>query len=92
MLNFVVRDLSKKQQTVFFRGSSPEEATEDIISKQLPEVVRLNAEGVLSVENIDVFCEKGVFDVDQVNKNNHLKIARSTYNMTYNNLCCVCYF
>jgi hypothetical protein len=92
MLNFVVRDLSKKQQTVFFRGSSPEEATEDIISKQLPEVVRLNAEGALSVENIDVFCEKGVFDVDQVNNNNHLKIARSTYNMTYNNLCCVCYF
>jgi imidazolonepropionase len=71
MLNFVVRDLSKKQQTVFFRGSSPEEATEDIISKQLPEVVRLNAEGALSVENIDVFCEKGVFDVDQVNNNNH---------------------
>ena len=43
-----------------------EEATEDILAKQLPEVARLRAGGQLSVENIDVFCEKGVFDVDQV--------------------------
>ena len=43
-----------------------EEATEDILAKQLPEVARLRAEGQLSVENIDVFCEKGVFNVDQV--------------------------
>ena len=48
-----------------FRGSSAEEATEDVILKQLPEVERLNRSGALSVENVDVFCEKGVFGVAQ---------------------------
>jgi hypothetical protein len=37
------------------------------LRKQLPEVARLKSEGLLNVENIDVFCEKGVFDVEQVN-------------------------
>lgn len=47
------------------KGSSAEEATEDVILKQLPEVERLNRSGALSVENVDVFCEKGVFGVAQ---------------------------
>ena len=51
---------------IFFRGLTSDEATEDIIFQQLPEVTRLNSEGSLNVENIDVFCEKGVFNVDQV--------------------------
>ena len=42
-----------------------EQATEDVIKVQLEEVVRLNASGDLNVENIDVFCEKGVFDLAQ---------------------------
>jgi len=48
------------------RGKTSEEATKDIILNQLPEIVRLNASGDLSVENIDVFCEEGVFNVDEV--------------------------
>ena len=35
---------------------------------QLPEVCRLNASGELNVENIDVFCEKGVFGVEQTKR------------------------
>ena len=41
------------------------EATIDVIEHQIPEVIRLNASGELSVENIDVFCEKGVFNIEQ---------------------------
>ena len=44
---------------------SSDEATKDVIEIQIPEVVRQNKSGELSVENIDVFCEKGVFDVGQ---------------------------
>ena len=42
-----------------------DEATKNVIDVQIPEVVRLNKMKELSVENIDVFCEKGVFDVEQ---------------------------
>ena len=45
-----------------------DEATADVIDNQLPEVARLNASGQLQVENIDVFCEKEVFDVEQTQK------------------------
>ena len=44
---------------------SSDEATKDVIEHQIPEVIRLNTSGELSVENIDVFCEKGVFNVEQ---------------------------
>ena len=44
---------------------SSDEATKDVIEKQIPEVVRQNKSGALNVENIDVFCEKGVFNVEQ---------------------------
>ena len=44
---------------------SSDEATKDVIERQIPEVIRLNTSGELSVENIDVFCEKGVFNVEQ---------------------------
>ena len=50
---------------VFFRGFTSDEATRDVIEHQIPEIIRLNANGELSVENIDVFCEKGVFNVEQ---------------------------
>ena len=48
-----------------FRGMSSDDATKDVIENQIPEVVRLNENGELSVENIDVFCEKGVFNLEQ---------------------------
>ena len=47
------------------RGSTAEEATCDIIEHQIPTIQRLMELGELCVDNIDVFCEKGVFDVDQ---------------------------
>jgi len=39
-----------------------EEATDDVIANQIPQIVALMKTGELTVENIDVFCEKGVFD------------------------------
>ena len=41
-----------------------EEATDDVIKNQIPQIVELVKNGELSVDNIDVFCEKGVFDAD----------------------------
>ena len=41
-----------------------EEATKDVIDVQIPKIKELNSSTELSVENIDVFCEKGVFDTD----------------------------
>jgi len=47
------------------KGKRAEEATKDVIQNQLAKVVRLNRTGQLNVENIDVFCEKGCFNVQQ---------------------------
>lgn len=41
-----------------------EEATEDILSMQLPAIQKQISAGSLQVDNIDVFCEKGVFDLN----------------------------
>ena len=41
-----------------------EAATEDVVCQQIPALAQLCKEGQISVDNIDVFCEKGVFDVD----------------------------
>ncbi|XP_061770129.1 probable imidazolonepropionase [Nerophis ophidion] len=45
------------------KGKSVEEATEDILKVQLPELKKRMSAGSLHVDNIDVFCEKGVFDL-----------------------------
>lgn len=53
--------------SVFFlspRGKTVEEATEDILQVQLPRLKDLMSVGTLRVDNIDVFCEQGVFDLD----------------------------
>ena len=42
-----------------------DEATKNVIDVQIPEILKLNKMDELSVENIDVFCEKGVFNVEQ---------------------------
>ena len=42
-----------------------ETATEDVITNQLTRVMEEVKGGRLSVENIDVFCEKGVFEIEQ---------------------------
>ena len=50
---------------ILHRGMTADEATIDVIKNQLPKVANLVADGILNVENVDVFCEKGVFNVDQ---------------------------
>lgn len=49
---------------MFLRGKTAAEATEDILQVQLPRLKDRMAAGSLSVDNIDVFCEQGVFDLD----------------------------
>ncbi|CAG0911994.1 unnamed protein product, partial [Cyprideis torosa] len=40
------------------RNTTSEEATEEILSQQLPAVLRAKEQGDVVVDNIDVFCEK----------------------------------
>ena len=46
-------------------GSDIETATTDVINNQLEQVMTSVKAGELNVENIDVFCEKGVFEISQ---------------------------
>jgi len=46
-------------------GGDMETATEDVINTQLTRVMEEVEAGRLNVENIDVFCEKGVFEIEQ---------------------------
>ncbi|XP_057296762.1 probable imidazolonepropionase isoform X2 [Hydractinia symbiolongicarpus] len=46
------------------RGKTMEEATDDIVNNQIPTIKKLMDQGQLLVDNIDVFCEKGVFDTE----------------------------
>ena len=39
-------------------------ATQNIIDVQIPALKGLCSSGSLSIDNIDVFCEKGMFDTD----------------------------
>ena len=50
------------------RGSSAEEATDDVIKNQIPSLKKEIESGNLTIDNIDVFCEKGVFDVEQTKR------------------------
>ena len=47
------------------RGRTAEETTEDILNDQIPVISKLCQSGELGVDNIDVFCEKGVFSTEQ---------------------------
>jgi imidazolonepropionase len=49
-------------------GLTAAEATSDIINKQLPKLKSLITSGELHTENIDVFCEKGVFELAETEK------------------------
>ena len=49
----------------FVRNSTAEETTQHIVNEQIPAIASLCESGDLHVDNIDVFCEKGVFDTDQ---------------------------
>lgn len=47
------------------KGTTAEEAKNDVINNQLVQINNLMQAGKLHVDNIDVFCEQGVFDVCQ---------------------------
>ena len=42
--------------------------TADILENQLPAIKNLINAGKLRVDAVDVFCEKGVYDVDQTKR------------------------
>ncbi|XP_021564522.1 probable imidazolonepropionase, partial [Carlito syrichta] len=46
------------------RGKTASEAADDIVQKHLPRLQELIRTGEVHVDNIDVFCEEGVFDLD----------------------------
>ena len=50
---------------VLLRGSTPEEATDNVINRQIPKLQELMKNEEIDVDNIDVFCEKGVFGLDE---------------------------
>ncbi|XP_074082722.1 putative imidazolonepropionase [Macrotis lagotis] len=45
------------------KGKTPTEAADDIVHNHLPKLKELGQRGEIHVDNIDVFCEKGVFDL-----------------------------
>eukprot|EP00298_Acanthocystis_sp_HF-20_P021548 c27982_g1_i1.p1 GENE.c27982_g1_i1~~c27982_g1_i1.p1 ORF type:complete len:427 (-),score=216.85 c27982_g1_i1:314-1594(-) len=49
-------------------GSTPEQATVDIVENQIPSLKLMIESGQVKCDNIDVFCEKGVFDVEQTRR------------------------
>lgn len=50
------------------RGKTATEAADDIINNHLPKLKELGRNGQIHVDNIDVFCEKGVFDLDSTRR------------------------
>lgn len=50
------------------RDKTAQEATTDVLDVQLPRLRQLMETGRLHVDNIDVFCEEGVFSVDQTRR------------------------
>ena len=52
----------------FLRGKTASEAADDIIKNHLPRLKELGRNGEIHVDNIDVFCEKGVFDLDSTRR------------------------
>ncbi|XP_043246650.1 probable imidazolonepropionase [Amphibalanus amphitrite] len=50
------------------RGKTSSEATNIVINEMVPEIKRLQESGELAVDSIDVFCEKGVFNVDETRR------------------------
>ncbi|XP_008567285.1 PREDICTED: probable imidazolonepropionase [Galeopterus variegatus] len=50
------------------KGKTATEAADDIISNHLPKLKALCRHGEIHVDNIDVFCEEGVFDLDSTRR------------------------
>lgn len=50
------------------KGKTAIEAANDIISNHLPKLRELGRNGEIHIDNIDVFCEEGVFDLDSTRR------------------------
>jgi imidazolonepropionase len=50
------------------KGSTAAAATEDIVTKQIPALIDLKTKGEISPEFIDVFCETGVFEIEDTRR------------------------
>ncbi|KAM4882269.1 putative imidazolonepropionase isoform 2-T2 [Thomomys bottae] len=50
------------------KGKTATEAAADIIAHHLPKLKELGRNGEIQVDNIDVFCEEGVFDLDSTRR------------------------
>jgi imidazolonepropionase len=50
---------------LFLRGKSVIEATKDILDIHLPTIKEMINSKDLEIDNIDVFCEKGLYNVEQ---------------------------
>lgn len=50
------------------KGKTAIEAADDIVNHHLPKLKELVKNGQIHVDNIDVFCEKGVFDLDSTRR------------------------
>lgn len=50
------------------RGKTATEAAADIVKNHLPKLKELGRNGEIQVDNIDVFCEKGVFDLESTRR------------------------
>ncbi|XP_013419726.1 probable imidazolonepropionase [Lingula anatina] len=50
------------------KGKTADEAADDVINVQLSSIKALMDSGELGVDSIDVFCEKGVYDVEQTRR------------------------
>lgn len=48
--------------------STSEQATDDVVNVQIPNLKKEMNNGSLAIENIDVFTEKNCFDVKQTKK------------------------
>lgn len=50
------------------KGSTMEVALHDVLEEQIPHIATLCTSGEITVDNIDVFCEKNVFDIESTRK------------------------
>ncbi|KAH0616761.1 hypothetical protein JD844_028133, partial [Phrynosoma platyrhinos] len=50
------------------KGKNATEAADDIINVHLPKLKELDLNGEIHIDNIDVFCEKGVFDLNSTRR------------------------
>ncbi|KAM9230037.1 putative imidazolonepropionase isoform 3-T3 [Dugong dugon] len=50
------------------KGKTATEAADDIVNNHLPKLKELGRSGEIHIDNIDVFCEKGVFDLSSTRR------------------------